>query len=333
MAPITVCVTGAAGQIAYSLLFNIANGYVFGATQEVNLHLLDIPDMIGSLEGVKMELQDCAMPLLKNVVATADPKVAFKDCEVALLVGAMPRKQGMERKDLLKANASIFKHQGLAINEVAKKDIKILVVGNPANTNCLILSHYAKDIPKENFSALTRLDHSRARAQIALKAGVSVEKVKNVIIWGNHSSTQYPDVSNAYIAEDGKKVPVAEKITDHAWLQGEYISVIQQRGAAVIAARKLSSAMSAAKAICDHTKDWWQGTPDDEYVSMAVISDGNPYGVPDGLIYSFPCRCKNGKYTIVEGIPISDFSKQKMQITTDELVQEKTDAFAFVESS
>merc|ERR1711962_64212 len=268
--PLRVVVTGAAGQIAYSLLYQVASGYVFGMDQPLILHLLDIPVAMGSLGGVVMEIQDCAMPLVKDVVATDDPNVAFKDVDAAFLVGAMPRKEGMERKDLLAMNVKIFKVQGQALDQFAKKSVKVLVVGNPANTNALICSHYAPSIPKENFSAMTRLDQNRASAQLAMKAGVDLSDVKKVTIWGNHSSTQFPDASHATI--NGK--PAVGVINDDDWIKNQFIPIVQKRGGAVIAARKLSSAMSAAKAACDHMKSWFQGTPAGDWVSMGVFSDG-----------------------------------------------------------
>lgn len=278
-----------------------------------------------------MELEDCALPLLEGVICTSDPKVAFRDAHVAIMLGAMPRKQGMERKDLLRANAEIFKKQGLAMNEVADRNIKVLVVGNPANTNAFILSHYAKDIPKKNFTALTRLDHNRAKAQLALRLGVSVGRIKNMVIWGNHSSTQYPDVSHAYVVEEsGKRAPIEAAVNDETYLRGEFIKVVQQRGGAVIAARKLSSAMSAAKAAIDHVHDWWLGTPEDEFVSMAVPSDGS-YGIQEGVIYSYPVKCTQGEYTIVQGLPVSDFSRKLMDATAQELFEERQEALSFLE--
>ena len=283
--------------------------------------------------GVKMELEDCALPLLEAVICTTDPRVAFKDAHVAVMLGAMPRKQGMERKDLLRANAEIFKKQGMAMNEVANRDIKVLVVGNPANTNAFIISHYAKDIPKKNFTALTRLDHNRGKGQLALRLGVSVGRIKNMIIWGNHSSTQYPDVSHAYVIDDaGKQTPIETAVHDEAWLHNDFIKTVQQRGAAVIAARKLSSAMSAAKGVIDHVHDWWCGTPDNEFVSMAVQSDGS-YGIKEGVIYSYPVTCKNGEYTIVQGLPISDFSRKLMDDTAKELFEEREEALSFLEQA
>nr|KAF6429869.1 malate dehydrogenase 1 [Molossus molossus] len=297
--PVRVLVTGAAGQIAYSLLYSIGNGSVFGKDQPIILVLLDITPMMGVLDGVLMELQDCALPLLK---------------------------------DLLKANVKIFKSQGTALEKYAKKSVKVIVVGNPANTNCLTASKSAPSIPKENFSCLTRLDHNRAKAQIALKLGVTSDDVKNVIIWGNHSSTQYPDVNHAKVKLQGKEVGVYEALKNDSWLKGDFITTVQQRGAAVIKARKLSSAMSAAKAICDHVRDIWFGTPEGEFVSMGIISDGNSYGVPDDLIYSFPVTIKNKTWKIVEGLPINDFSREKMDLTAKELKEEKETAFEFLSS-
>merc|ERR1712038_1762907 len=317
--PLHVVVTGAAGQIAYSLLYQIASGYVFGYNQPLVLHLLDIAPMMGVLNGVVMEIQDCALPLVRDVIATDDPVVAFKDIDAAFLVGAMPRREGMERKDLLAANVKIFKAQGQALDNYAKKSVKILVVGNPANTNALMCSHYAPSIPKENFSAMTRLDHNRASAQIAQKVGAKVQDVKKVIIWGNHSSTQFPDASHATI--NGKSA--AEVIGDEDWIKNVFIPTVQKRGAAVIAARKLSSAMSAAKAASDHMKDWFQGTS--EFVSMGVFSDGS-YGTAQDVMFSFPCTVQDGKWSIVQGLPISDFAKEKLDITGKELMEEKEEA-------
>merc|ERR1711953_1353314 len=265
--PIRVVITGAAGQIGYSLIYMVGSGYVFGPNQPVILQLLDIAPAMGVLGGVCMEIDDCAMPLVKKVIPTDDPEVAFKDADAAFMVGAMPRREGMERKDLLAANVKIFKVQGQALDQYAKKTVKVLVVGNPANTNAFIMSHYAPSIPKDNFTAMTRLDQNRASAQLAQKAGVGVEQVKKCIIWGNHSSTQFPDASHATI--NGKSA--AEVIGDEDWIKNVFIPTVQKRGAAVIAARKLSSAMSAAKAASDHMKDWFQGTSD--FVSMGVFSD------------------------------------------------------------
>ncbi|RXM28925.1 Malate dehydrogenase, cytoplasmic [Acipenser ruthenus] len=328
--PIRVLVTGAAGQIAYSLLYNIAKGDVFGKDQPLVLVLLDITPMLPVLDGVLMELQDCALPLLREVIPTDKEEVAFKDLDAAILVGSMPRKEGMERKDLLKANVKIFKSQGSALDKYAKKTVKVLVVGNPANTNCLIASKSAPSIPKENFSCLTRLDHNRARSQLAIRVGVPADNVKDVIIWGNHSSTQYPDVHHAKVKVQDKEVGAYEAVQDDNWLKGDFISTVQQRGAAVIKARKLSSAMSAAKAISDHMRDIWFGTPEGEFISMGVISDGNSYEVPRVLIYSFPVVIKNKTWKIVDGLAINDFSRGKMDATAKELVEERDSALEFI---
>jgi malate dehydrogenase len=405
-----VCITGAAGQIAYSLFPHICSGATFGADKPVILHLLDIDSEMATeaLKGVKMELEDAAYPLLQGtctlcpcayslalgpacydlfypsvevacydrphisidatgrvrpgVVLTTKVDEAFTDIDFCIMLGAFPRKPGMERKDLLKMNAGIFKEQGAALNKLAKKSVKVLVVGNPANTNCLIAKSCAPDLPAESFSALTRLDHNRAKAQVALKVGVSVDKVKNTIIWGNHSGTQYPDVNHATV--DGKAVRPA--VNDDAWLAGEFITTVQQRGAAIINTRKLSSALSAAAAIRDHLRDWVLGTPEGEFVSMAVWSTGQGYGIADGLIYSYPVTCKNGAYTVVAGSPhrspahvhtptpqpseflmllsegsaalrlplagwpIDDFSRAKMDASTEELLGELADAKEFM---
>lgn len=325
--PIRVVVTGAAGQIAYSLLYMIAKGDVFGPNQRLILHLLDIPPMMGVLEGVVMELADCALPLLAGVVPTADPAVAFKDVASAFLVGAMPRKQGMERKDLLSANVKIFKVQGEALNNFARKDVKVLVVGNPANTNALVCSHYAPSIPKENFTAMTRLDQNRAQAQVAARLGVGIANVKNVIIWGNHSSTQYPDAKNATVNLNGTVKSVVEAVANNDYLNGEFVETVQKRGAAVIAARKMSSAMSAAKAASDHMRDWFAGTKDGEYVSMGVVSDGS-YGTPKDIVYSFPVQIQNGQWKIFQGLTIDDFARGKLDATAKELLEEKEEAMS-----
>lgn len=322
---IRIVITGAAGQIAYSLIHQICNGDVFGKDQSVILHLLDITPMMGVLQGVCMEIEDTSLPLVKGVVPTDSEETAFKDVDVALFVGAMPRKEGMERKDLLNANVKIFKSQGTALDKFAKKAVKVLVVGNPANTNCYILAHYAPSIPRENFSCLTRLDHNRATAQIASKLKVSPSSVKNVIIWGNHSSTQFPDARSATVTVDGKESPAYEAVKDDHWLKNDFVSTVQKRGAAVIAARKLSSAMSAAKAICDHMRDWWQGTKDGEWVSMGLISDGS-YDVEKGLVFSYPVQIKNGKLSIVQGLKIDDWAREMLDKTQKELVDEKNDA-------
>jgi len=297
----------------------VSSGYVFGADQPVILHLLDITPMMGVLGGVVMEIADCAMPLVKDVVPTDNADVAFTDVDAAFMVGAMPRREGMERKDLLAANVKIFKVQGQALDQYAKKTVKVLVVGNPANTNAFIMSHYAPSIPKDNFTAMTRLDQNRASAQLAQKAGVGVEQVKKCIIWGNHSSTQFPDASHATI--NGKSA--AEVIGDEDWIKNVFIPTVQKRGAAVIAARKLSSAMSAAKAASDHMKDWFQGASD--FVSMGVFSDGS-YGTPKDVMFSFPVTIQGGKWSIVQGLPISDLAREKLDITGKELMEEKEEA-------
>ncbi|CAL8111603.1 unnamed protein product [Orchesella dallaii] len=328
--PIKVVVTGAAGQIAYSLLYQIGKGDVFGQDQPIIMHLLDIPMMMGVLEGVVMEMMDCALPLVRGIVPTADPAVGFADVEAAFLVGAMPRKEGMERKDLLSANVKIFKVQGQALDKHAKKTVKVLVVGNPANTNALICSKYAPSIPKENFTAMTRLDQNRAQAQIAARLSVGIESVRNVLIWGNHSSTQYPDARHALVKKGAEEVKVSDALPDTAWLQDQFITTVQKRGAAVIAARKMSSAMSAAKAAGDHMRDWWLGTSDGSFVSMGVISDGS-YNAPADVVFSFPVSIKNKQWTIVQGLPIDDFSRGKIEQTGQELVEERQEALSVCE--
>lgn len=325
--PLRVLVTGAAGQIAYSLLFSIANGDVFGKEQQIILHLLDIPVMMTALGGVKLELEDCSLPLLAEVVATDKEEVAFKDLDVAVLVGSMPRREGMERKDLLAANVRIFKSQGMALDKYAKKTCKVLVVGNPANTNCLIASKYAPSIPKENFTCLTRLDHNRAKAQVAIKLNTTADHVKNVTIWGNHSSTQFPDIRHAkFTAADGKVQSALEAINDDDWMKNDFIPCVQKRGAAVIAARKLSSAMSAAKAICDHLRSWWNGTSDDDWVSMGVVSDGS-YGIDSDLVFSFPVRIDASKnWSVVKDLELNDWARSLIEKTQAELIEERNDA-------
>ncbi|XP_043253030.1 malate dehydrogenase, cytoplasmic [Colletes gigas] len=323
--PINVVVTGAAGQIAYSLLYQLAAGSVFGPNQPINLRLLDIPVMLGVLSGVVMELEDLALPLLREVIPTADPVEAFKDVAAAFLVGAMPRKEGMERKDLLAANVEIFKVQGEALDKHARKDVKVLVVGNPANTNALICSHYAPTIPKQNFTAMTRLDQNRAQAALASRLGVQVDKVKNVIIWGNHSSTQYPDASHAIVTLKSGTKPVPAAVNNNGWLDTTFVETIQKRGAAVISARKMSSAMSAAKAAGDHMRDWWMGTKPGEWVSMGVLSDGS-YGIPKDIVFSFPVNIQNGQYKIVQGLSISDVARSKLTVTSNELQEERAEA-------
>jgi malate dehydrogenase len=315
--PVRIAVTGAAGQISYSLLFRIAAGEMLGFNQPVILQLLEIPQALGALKGVAMELEDCAFPLLHGIEMSDDPKKAFRDAEYALLVGAKPRGKGMERKDLLRDNAAIFVTQGKALNEVANRSVKVLVVGNPANTNCLIAASHAPDLPKTQFTAMMRLDHNRAKAQIAKKLNAPVAAVKKVVVWGNHSATQYPDVSFAEI--DSKK---ATSLLDPTWVEQEFIPTVQKRGAAIIEARGASSAASAAHAAISHMRDWALGTPADDWVSMGVPSDGH-YGIPEGVIYGFPTTCENGRYRIVEGLSIHEDGKQKMEATLKELLEEK----------
>jgi malate dehydrogenase len=326
MDPLRVVITGAAGQIGYALLPFIASGQMFGPNQSVILHLLEVEVVMTALSGVVMELVDSAFPLLAGIVPTSDASVAFKDVDVCILVGAFPRKQGMERSDLLAKNASIFEAQGKAIEKYASRNVKILVVGNPANTNCLILRQFAPSIPDKNFSALTRLDHHRATAQIAEKLKVPVSQVKNVIIWGNHSATQFPDANNAVIQSSGKSQQVSQ-ILEKSYLEGAFVPAIQNRGAEVIAARGFSSACSAAWAITAHIRDWLHGTAPGEWVSMAVLSDGS-YHVPKGLIFSFPVSIKNGQWDIVKDLNFTQFGTEAMKKTTEELVQEKDLAFS-----
>jgi malate dehydrogenase len=318
-------ITGAAGQIAYSLIFLVARGDLFGQDKSMIIHLLDVAFCQESLGGVVMEIIDGAYPLVKGIVATTDVKEAFTNIDYALLVGAFPRKEGMERKDLLEKNASIFKEQGAALNTYASKNVKVVVVGNPANTNAMLAMNAAPSIPKENFSALTRLDHNRAKSQIAEHCKIPVCSVHNVVIWGNHSSTQYPDVSHGYIQTGDSKKSVREAVKDDNYLNGDFIKTVQQRGAAIIKARKLSSAASAAKAIVDHMRDWIYGTPEGEYVSMGVHADGS-YGIEKGLIYSFPVTCKDGKYSIVQNLSIDAFSREKMTLSETELKEERDQA-------
>jgi len=315
--PVKVAVTGAAGQICYSLLFRIAAGEMLGRDQPVILQLLDIPAAMKAVEGVMMELDDCAFPTLAGMEAHDDPNEGFEGTHYALLVGAKPRGPGMERKDLLRENGPIFTAQGKALNDHASRDVKVVVVGNPANTNCHILQRNAPDLPKEAFSALVRLDQNRAVSQLASKTGAKVEDIKKVTIWGNHSATQYPSWAHAEIG--GK--PAAEVVGDDAWLKETFIPAVQQRGKAIIDARGKSSAASAGNAALDHIREWALGTPPGTWASMAVVSDGS-YGIPDGLIYGFPCLCKEGRYQIVEGLTIDDFSREKMDATAKELSQE-----------
>jgi len=319
-APVRVAVTGAAGQIGYSLLFRIASGEMLGKDQPVILQMLEIPDEKAqkALKGVMMELDDCAFPLLAGMVPASDPMVAFKDVDVALLVGARPRGPGMERKDLLEANGKIFGPQGQALDKVASRSVKVLVVGNPANTNCLIAMKNAPSLKPTQFTAMMRLDHNRATSQLAAKVSKPVSAIRKVIIWGNHSATQYPDVFQA--EADGKKLwPM---INDQQWLESTFIPTVQKRGAAIIEARGLSSAASAANAAIDHVRDWVAGSRDGDWVTMGIPSDGS-YGIPEGIIYGYPVTCRNGSYQIVKGIEISDFSRKRMDATLKELHEER----------
>lgn len=317
-APVNVTVTGAAGQIGYALLFRIASGQLLGQDTPVKLRLLEIPQAVKAAEGTAMELQDCAFPLLAGIDIFDDAKQAFEGANVALLVGARPRAKGMERGDLLEANGGIFKPQGEAINAGAAEDIKVLVVGNPANTNALIAQSHAPDVPAERFTAMTRLDHNRALAQLSKKLGTPVADIKKLTIWGNHSATQYPDIFHAEVA--GKNA--AEAVNDQAWLADEFIPTVAKRGAAIIEARGASSAASAASAAIDHVNTWVNGTADGDWTSMAIPSDGS-YGVPEGLISSFPVTTKGGKYEIVQGLEVNDFSRERIDASVRELTEER----------
>jgi len=314
--PIKVAITGAAGQISYSLVFRIASGQMLGDDQPIILQLLEIPPAMEALSGVVMELEDCAFPLVKEIVATDNPDIAFAGSELALLVGSRPRGPGMERKELLEANAQIFSVQGKALNEHASKNLRVLVVGNPANTNCLIAQKNAPDIDPRRFSAMTRLDHNRALTQLAEKTQAHTTDVSGMVIWGNHSATQYPDINHATVRGSS-----ASTLVDQYWIETNFIPTVQQRGAAVIASRGLSSAASAANAAIDHVRDWLQGT-NGEIVSMGVCSDGS-YGIEAGLIYSFPCICDDGDWNIVQGLEISEFGRSKMLATETELKEER----------
>ena len=316
--PVRVAVTGAAGQIGYSLVFRVASGQLLGPDQPVVLQLLEIPPAMGALEGVAMELDDCAFGLLSGIELTDRPETAFDGVGVALLVGSRPRTKGMERKDLLEANGAIFTGQGRALNDRAADDLRVLVVGNPANTNCLIAMANAPDVPAERFSAMTRLDHNRALTQVAARAGVSVNDVSRMTIWGNHSATQYPDLFRCRVGARS----AAEVIGDQTWLEDTFIPSVQQRGAAIIDARGASSAASAANAAIDHISDWLSGTPEDNWVSMAVRSDGR-YGVDQGLISSFPVTCNDGDWSIVPDLEIDEFSRARIDVSVDELVTER----------
>ena len=315
--PVNVAITGAAGQIGYALAFRVASGAMLGPDQPINLHLLEITPALPGLQGVVMELNDCAFPTLNKVIATDDARVAFKDCDVAMLVGARPRGPGMERKDLLLANAQIFSAQGKALDEVASRDVRVLVVGNPANTNALIAQQNAKSLNPANFTAMTRLDHNRALSQLAEKTGKHVNDIRRMTIWGNHSATQYPDLLQATVGG-----AAASSLVDESWTRETFIPTVQQRGAAIIKARGASSAASAASAAMDHIRTWVQGTAEGDWVSMGIPSDGS-YGIAPGVIYSYPVTCKDGKYSIVQGLEIDAFSRAKMDATHQELLEER----------
>jgi len=315
--PLNVTITGAAGQIGYALAFRVASGALFGADQPVNLHLLEITPALPTLQGVVMELDDCAFPTLAKVVATDDARVAFKDCHAALLVGARPRGPGMERKDLLLANAQIFSAQGKALDAVAARDVRVLVVGNPANTNALIAMKNAPSLKPTSFTAMTRLDHNRALSQLAAKTGAHVNDIRKMVIWGNHSATQYPDINHCLV-----KGQAARTLVDQDWIEKDFIPTVQQRGAAIIKARGASSAASAASAAIDHVRDWARGSLQGDWVSMGIPSDGS-YGIPEGVIYSYPVICRGGQYEIVQGLDIDAFSRARMDATLKELLEER----------
>jgi malate dehydrogenase len=315
--PLNVAITGAAGQIGYALAFRVASGALLGPDQPINLHLLEITPSLPALQGVVMELNDCAFPTLNKVVATDDARVAFKDCHAAMLVGARPRGPGMERKDLLLANAQIFSAQGKALDAVAARDVRVLVVGNPANTNALIAMKNAPGLKPQSFTAMTRLDHNRALSQLAEKTGVHVNDVQKMIIWGNHSATQYPDINHCLV-----KGQAARSLVDANWIEKDFIPTVQQRGAAIIKARGASSAASAASAAIDHIRDWFHGCAQGDWVSMAIPSDGS-YGIPEGVIYSYPVLCRGGRYEIVQGLLIDEFSRTRMDATHRELLEER----------
>ena len=315
--PLNVAITGAAGQIGYALAFRVSSGALFGADQPVNLHLLEITPALPTLQGVVMELDDCAFPTLAKVIATDDARVAFKDCHAALLVGARPRGPGMERKDLLLANAQIFSAQGKALDAVASRDVRVLVVGNPANTNALIAMKNAPSLKPQSFTAMTRLDHNRALSQLAAKTGSHVNDIQRMIIWGNHSATQYPDINHCLV-----KGQAARTLVDQDWIEKDFIPTVQQRGAAIIKARGASSAASAASAAIDHIRDWFRGSPQGDWLSMGIPSDGS-YGIPEGVIYSYPVICRGGQYEIVQGLDIDAFSRARMDATHKELLEER----------
>jgi len=315
--PLNVAITGAAGQIGYALAFRVASGAMLGADQPINLHLLEVTPALPTLQGVVMELNDCAFPTLNKVVATDDARIAFKDCHAALLVGARPRGPGMERKDLLLANAQIFSAQGKALNDVAARDVRVLVVGNPANTNALIAMKNAPSLKPQSFTAMTRLDHNRALSQLAEKTGSHVNDIQKMIIWGNHSATQYPDLNHCFV-----KGQPARSLVDADWIEKTFIPTVQQRGAAIIKARGASSAASAGSAAIDHIRDWFRGSTQGDWVSMGIPSDGS-YGIPEGVIYSYPVVCRGGHYDIVQGLAIDEGSRKRMDATHQELLEER----------
>jgi len=327
--PVKVVVTGAAGNIAYAILFMIGQGKMLGDDQPIELRLLDIPAMSNAMKGVVMELQDCAYPVLTSIIATTDYKTAFNEVDIALLIGAKPRGPGMQRKDLLTANGQIFAGQGKALNQYASRQVKVVVVGNPANTNALIAAQNAPDLPKSAFTAMTRLDQNRAMSQLSTRLNVPVDNVKNVIIWGNHSKTQYPDVNHGFIESfpfPSLRTPIRAAVNNNTWVDGEFLTTVQDRGAAIIKAREKSSAASAASSCVDHVRDWVLGTRKGEYVSMGVYSDGKSYGVPEGIVFSFPVQCYNGQWHIVKGLPIDAASQKLLDATTKELQEEKKEA-------
>jgi len=315
--PLNVAITGAAGQIGYALAFRVASGAMLGADQPINLHLLEITPALPTLQGVVMELNDCAFPTLNRVVGTDDARVAFKDCHAALLVGARPRGPGMERKDLLLANAQIFSAQGKALDEVAAREVRVLVVGNPANTNALIAMKNAPSLKAQSFTAMTRLDHNRALSQLAEKAGAHVNDIQKMTIWGNHSATQYPDLNHCFV-----KGQAARSLVEADWIETTFIPTVQQRGAAIIKARGASSAASAASAAIDHLRDWFRGSAQGDWVSMGIPADGS-YGIPEGVIYSYPVLCRGGHYEIVQGLAIDEFSRRRMDASHQELLEER----------
>ena len=315
--PLNVAITGAAGQIGYALAFRVASGAMLGADQPINLHLLEVTPALPTLQGVVMELNDCAFPTLNKVVATDDARIAFKDCHAALLVGARPRGPGMERKDLLLANAQIFSAQGKALNDVAARDVRVLVVGNPANTNALIAMKNAPSLKPQSFTAMTRLDHNRALSQLAEKTGSHVNDIQKMIIWGNHSATQYPDLNHCFV-----KGQPARSLVDADWIEKTFIPTVQQRGTAIIKARGASSAASAGSAAIDHIRDWFRGSTQGDWVSMGIPSDGS-YGIPEGVIYSYPVVCRGGHYEIVQGLAIDEGSRKRMDATHQELLEER----------